>query len=66
MTLRYGSDKYFEEYLEHPNVEGQHFPYLCQKCNKFVSKKQCDRCWNVDWIVVDNTSYEILCARCWE
>lgn len=64
MSLRYHDEKYFEEYHQHDNVEGLDFPYLCQICNHFLSKKAVNWCGDADYIMIGEKGYEWLCEKC--
>ncbi len=52
------------DWTKDDNVEGIDYPYLCEICNKFLSKKDTNWCGDADWIEFKGRCYSWLCSRC--
>lgn len=64
MALMYSDENYFQEWHKRFDVEGLDFPYLCQICRKFLSKKAVNFCGDADFIMINGKSYDWVCVRC--
>lgn len=63
-TLRYHDKNYFEECFNSKlTVEGFDYPYICQKCGRFLSTKATNYCGDVDFIIIDGVRYTWLCEK---
>ena len=45
-------------------TEGIDYPHLCDKCGKFLTRKQMNIYLDFDWVVKDGARYEWLCEKC--
>lgn len=65
MSLRFHDEDYFEKWHQHDNVEGLDFPYLCQKCNHFLSKDAvnwCNHSYLIPSTIIKSASPREKCA----